>query len=224
MQKTVYLGRIPLELRHLRHFVGVAEELHFGRAALRLHIEQSPLSRSIKELERDLGIKLFERTTRSTRLTVAGKVFLNEARRVLNAAEQARSCMTRAAMASRESLCIAPLYPLRDSKIINFCSQLPIQHRINKTLFEHLLSARLKNNSFSNYPKETFMHADETSLLRQKASYILKCDNFKVVDIGLIDSKTLKQDLELINRQTPRYIFDYLLNILAIERFLEAYL
>jgi hypothetical protein len=68
------------------------------------------------------------------------------------------------------------------------------------------------------------MHADETSLLRQKASYILKCDNFKVVDIGLIDSKTLKQDLELINRQTPRYIFDYLLNILAIERFLEAYL
>lgn len=132
------------------------------------------------------------------------------------------------AMARRAPLLLIlnlfPLYPLRDSEIINFCSQLPIQHRINKTLFEHLLSTRLKNNSFSNYPKETFMHADETSLLRQKSSYIIKCDNFKVVDIGLIDSKTLKQDLELINRQTPRYVFDYLLNILAIERFLEAYL
>lgn len=106
-ENTVYSGRAPLELRHLRHFIGVAEELHFGRAALRLHIEQSPLSRSIKELEIDLGIKLFERTTRSTRLTRAGKVFLNEARRVLNAVEQARSCMTRAAMTSRESLRIA---------------------------------------------------------------------------------------------------------------------
>lgn len=132
------------------------------------------------------------------------------------------------AMARRAPLLLTlnliPVYPLRDSKIVNFCGQLPIQFRLNKTLLESLLCARLKNNSFSNYPKETFMHADETSLLQQKTSYLTKCENFKVVDIGLIDLKILKQDLERINTHTPRYVFDYLLNILAIERFLEAYL
>jgi len=65
-----------MDLRHLRCFLGVAKELQFARAAERLHIEQSPLSRAIKELEEDLGAQLFVRTTRSTRLTREGKLFL----------------------------------------------------------------------------------------------------------------------------------------------------
>ena len=76
-----------IELRHLRHVVAVAEELHFARAALRLGIEQSPLSQSIRNIETLLGAKLFERTTRRTWLTPAGARFYREARRILRDVE-----------------------------------------------------------------------------------------------------------------------------------------
>jgi len=86
-----------MELRHLRCFLAVAEELHFARAAERLHIEQSPLSRAIKELEEDLGVQLFVRTTRSTRLTRVGMLFQDYAKRVLIALQQARDGVKAAA-------------------------------------------------------------------------------------------------------------------------------
>lgn len=79
-----------MELRHLRCFLAVAEELHFARAAERLHIEQSPLSRAIRDLEEELGTQLFSRTTRSTRLTRAGELFLQNVPRVFIAIQQAR--------------------------------------------------------------------------------------------------------------------------------------
>jgi DNA-binding transcriptional LysR family regulator len=78
-----------MERRHLRCFLAVAEELHFARAAERLHIEQSPLSRAIKELEEDLGVRLFERSTRSTKLTHAGYIFLEHVTRVFAVINQA---------------------------------------------------------------------------------------------------------------------------------------
>lgn len=80
-----------MELRHLRHFVAVAEELHFARAADRLGIEQSPLSHSIRNLESELGIKLFQRTTRRTWLTRAGTRFYAEAVRILERVDAAAS-------------------------------------------------------------------------------------------------------------------------------------
>ena len=79
-----------MELRHLRYFVAVAEELHFRRAAERLHVAQPAVSEQVRKLEVDLGVQLFERTHRSVALTNAGVALLDEARRVLRQAEVAR--------------------------------------------------------------------------------------------------------------------------------------
>jgi DNA-binding transcriptional LysR family regulator len=82
-----------VELRHLEHFVAVAEDRNFTRAARRLHLVQSALSVSIRSLERELDTRLFERTTREVRLTDAGRVLLPEARRTLDAAASARAAV-----------------------------------------------------------------------------------------------------------------------------------
>jgi len=82
-------GPMLPELRRLRAFVAVAEVLHFRRAAIRLSMAQSPLSRMIKNLERDIGVKLFTRTRRGVSLTQSGESLLCDARELLQRAQQA---------------------------------------------------------------------------------------------------------------------------------------
>ncbi|WP_321855503.1 LysR family transcriptional regulator [Paraburkholderia tropica] len=115
-----------MELRHLRCFLAVAKELHFARAAERLHIDQSPLSRTIRELEEDLGTTLFQRTTRSTRLTRAGKAFLEHVPRVFTALDQARMGATMAAAGYEGKLHLAiadGVAPTRLSALLALCRE-----------------------------------------------------------------------------------------------------
>lgn len=82
-----------MDIGQLRAFLAVAEELHFGRAAERLHIAQPPLSRTIKGLERELGAVLFERNTRSVRLTSSGQALIDPARKVFDAVRHAEEAV-----------------------------------------------------------------------------------------------------------------------------------
>ncbi|MCL6371526.1 LysR family transcriptional regulator [Pectobacterium atrosepticum] len=134
-----------MEIRHLRCFLAVAEELHFARAAERLHIEQSPLSRTIKELEEDLGEHLFIRTSRSTRLTRAGKLFLEHMPRIFTALQQARDSVKAAANGFHGQLRIAlsdGITPSRLPALLALCRQ--EEPEVDIRLFQVPLSQQVK--------------------------------------------------------------------------------
>jgi DNA-binding transcriptional LysR family regulator len=97
----------PIELRHLRYFLAVAEELHFGRAARRLGISQPPLSLQIRQLESKLGVQLFERTKRRVALTDGGRALLGEGKRLMGEFTGIGELVRRAASGESGSLTVA---------------------------------------------------------------------------------------------------------------------
>ncbi len=119
-----------MELRHLRYFIAVAEELNFTRAAERLHIGQPPLSHAIQVLEADVGAQLFTRTKRWVRMTEAGALFLADARRILALSDQAADTARRAQRGEAGVLRVGftfstPLTPLFATVINRYRQQYP---------------------------------------------------------------------------------------------------
>ncbi len=119
-----------MELRHLRYFVAVAEEQHMTRAARRLGIQQPPLSQQIRDLEDELGVRLFDRTPRSIRLNAAGQVFLKDARRLLADAQDAVARVRRTSRGESGRIAIgytssASLHPLVPRLIRAFHAEHP---------------------------------------------------------------------------------------------------
>jgi DNA-binding transcriptional LysR family regulator len=111
------------ELRELTYFVAVAEELHFARAAERVGINQSPLSKAITVMERHLGVRLFVRTRRSTQLTYVGETLLPDARRILAEVDQASRNIKAAASGRRGRLRVAIGDGLADPRIAGLFAQ-----------------------------------------------------------------------------------------------------
>ena len=118
-----------MDLRHLRCFVAVAEELHFSRAAERLHMSQPPLSLAIKELEAELGVRLLERTSRRIALTAQGVDALHDARAVLAAADTLRKRAREAALGVTGTLALGfislPVYGFLPSLLRRFTTECP---------------------------------------------------------------------------------------------------
>jgi len=135
-----------MELRHLRYFVTVAEELHFGRAAEKLHMSQPPLSMQIRALEEELGVRLFNRTQRQVALTQAGNALLLEARQVLARVEQAVLVTRRAGRGEIGELVVGFIsvadYNVLPTVLRDFRRRYPL---VNLTLRESTTDAQVRD-------------------------------------------------------------------------------
>ncbi len=133
-----------LDTKHLRYFIALAEELHFARAAERLRMEQSPLSRAIREMERLLGVRLFERNTRSTRITRSGKVLLEYARRAVELMEQAQRSARSAALGYGKQLRIGVSDSIAYARVIDILVRYGEMHSdLSTSVFEMPLSQQI---------------------------------------------------------------------------------
>ncbi|WP_374447964.1 LysR family transcriptional regulator [Providencia sp.] len=159
---------MTIELRHLRYFIAVAEELHFGRAAERLHISQPPLSQQIQALEEHIHAKLLERNNRNVALTPAGTMFLKEAYQILS---QVDAASTKAARMEKGEL---------GELSIGFTSTTPFMHKVTMSLRQYR----------ETYP-EVSIHMHQMNTKQQIAPLVTGR-----IDMGIMRNTVLPEQLD----------------------------
>src|SRR5437868_7505875 len=156
-----------VELRHWRYFVAVAEVENLSRAALKLHVSQPPLSRQIRDLEDELGFLLLKRTAKSVSLTEAGRTFLNEARAVLQRADEGVKKARAVATAGETDLHVGysptPFAEILPKTLRGFQRKMPKVHvRLhdwsNKTILDGVRYGRLQLGLITRSPKTSALH------------------------------------------------------------------
>lgn len=209
-----------MELRHLKYFVAVAEERHFGRAAARLRIAQPPLSRQIQALEKEMGLLLFERTRRQVELTPAGETFLTHARRIFESVDLAVHEAQRAGKGESGRLVVA--YPSTFASsgmpelVRAFRTKFPLVELVLHELAPQTQLDRIRDHQvdvgFVRGPVDDA--AFETELVRREAFLAAlpsghALSNRKVIPLGLL----AREPFVLFPRHRGPAYFDYILRL-----------
>jgi DNA-binding transcriptional LysR family regulator len=178
-----------MELRHLRYFVTVAEDLSFRRAAERLHLSHPTLSKQIGDLENELGLKLFIRNPRRVELTEVGRGFLVEARRTLVSAQQAIAHAHELASGERGRLSIGALIPLThaflNDALTRFRELFPlvevtVLHMVNRAQIDALLDGFIMLGiGYSGLSLEENRGEELTTKLLLRSAYCLVCSKHR---------------------------------------------
>lgn len=160
------------DFRQLRYFIAVAEELSFTRAAMRLHLSQPPLSQQIQALERDLGVRLLERTKRHVALTEPGKIFLEQARQILAKADELRSQVTAAAAGYSGQLRLAytasvSFHPALPQTLLRYRQVAPnVRLQLSEMYTAPQFAALLAGHIDIGFVRDEPAHAQDASQLR----------------------------------------------------------
>lgn len=190
-----------MDLRHLNYFLVLAEELHFGRAAERLHISQPPLSRMIQLIENELGVLLFERTKRSVILTPAGQDFLQDAKQMILQMQTVKKRLAIYGQGETGTLRIgyvgAVMHSTLPSLLTGFAKSLPHINLQFEELPNHKLVHELNNGTLDAAFVRTWLHAEK---LEEK---LILAEKFVVVlpTAHILSTKNKISVKELANEQ-----------------------
>jgi DNA-binding transcriptional LysR family regulator len=216
-----------MELRHLRYFIRVAEELHFGRAAVKLGISQPPLSQQIRMLEQELGIELFDRTSRRVRLTDAGALFLVEARRTLEQAEHAIAVARRIQQGEAGELAIGfatsvPFVPAVSLSFARFRADHPAIHLSLRELgrneqIAELADGRLDIGFIRGFDRPVLPAGISSSILQEEPMMVALRDDHPLaaVDRPLTIGDIADQPLVMFSQEAGTGFNDHLALIFA---------
>ncbi|HEX3756309.1 MAG TPA: LysR substrate-binding domain-containing protein [Rhizomicrobium sp.] len=218
------------ELRQLRCFVAAAEELHFGRAAARVNMTQPPLSRQIQLLERVLGVKLLDRTSRVVKLTPAGRVFLLEARRILRLTESA--ALTTRRTASGEAGTIALGFTAASGysflpRLISLCtSRLPnvnfsLKEMVTADQTEALLTGRIDVGLLR--PPIDRIEFTKLRIAVEPLVAALPSGDARLAKASLVLSDFDRQPLIMYASEGARYFHDMLVGLFDTHRVAPIY-